>query len=304
MSTYLITCGAGFIGSHLAHYLIENGHKVRVLDNLSAGDLSYLPEGATFIEGDVRKKEEVGRGFKGVDGCFHLAAVTSVDECTEKWHDSHTVNVGGAIHVFETAVQQNVPVVYASSAAVYGLAGSEAMKETSPIAPTNAYGIDKYSCELQARIGKEIHGLHVTGLRFFNVYGPRQSAKSAYASAIPAFLKKIKAGEDINVTGDGSQSRDFIYVTDVVRALVAAMQQEKHDAKIYNICTGRAMPILELAQRLIALTESPVQINFVPARKGDIKYSVGDPTRAEKELQFKAQVRYSEGLLELVKESA
>lgn len=296
MATYLITGGAGFIGSHLAHYLMEQGHKVRVLDNLSAGDVSYLPEGVTFIEGDVRKKSDVQKGFEGIDGCFHLAAVTSVDECTEKWHDSHTVNVGGAIHVFEVASKQEVPVVYASSAAVYGKASDEAMTEHSPIAPTNAYGIDKYSCEMHARIGKEIHGLKVTGMRFFNVYGPRQSAKSAYASAIPAFMKKIKAGQPINITGDGSQCRDFIYVGDIVRALFMAMTQENHEAEVYNICTGRAMSILELAQKLIALTGATDELNFIPPRKGDIMYSVGDPSRAEKELNFKAQVRSTEGL--------
>lgn len=301
MGTYLITGGAGFIGSHLAHHLVAQGHKVRILDDLSAGDVDYLPEeNVTFIEGDVRKKEEVRRGFKGVDGCFHLAAITSVDECTEKWHNSHTVNVGGAIHVFEMAAQLGVPVVYASSAAVYGKAGNEAMTESSPIAPTNAYGIDKYSCELQARIGKEIHGLKVTGLRFFNVYGPRQSAKSAYASAIPAFLKRIKANQNLVVSGDGSQCRDFIYVGDVVRALVIAMNNPNHDAKVYNICTGEAMSILELAQRLIKLTNSQVETTFGPARKGDIMYSVGDPSAAKRDLDFEAKVRPSEGLLELL----
>ena len=302
MATYLITGGAGFIGSHLAHYLIEKGHKVRILDDLSAGDTNYLPDNnnITFIEGDVRKKEEVRRGFKGIDGCFHLAAVTSVDECTLHWHNAHTVNVGGAIHVFETAANQGVPVVYASSAAVYGKAGTEALTEKAEICPTNAYGIDKYSCELQARIGKEIHGLQVTGLRFFNVYGPRQSAKSAYASAIPAFLKRLKAGEDLMVTGDGSQCRDFIFVRDVVRALVTAMESGKHDAKVYNICTGEAMSILELAQRLIKLTKADVEITFGPPRKGDIMYSVGDPSAAKRDLGFEAKTRPSTGLLELL----
>ncbi len=304
MATYLITGGAGFIGSHLAHYLIEKGHKVRILDDLSAGDTNYLPDSSniTFIEGDVRKKEEVRRGFKGIDGCFHLAAVTSVDECTLHWHNAHTVNVGGAIHVFETAANQGVPVVYASSAAVYGKAGTEALTEKAEICPTNAYGIDKYSCELQARIGKEIHGLQVTGLRFFNVYGPRQSAKSAYASAIPAFLKRLNKGEDLNVTGDGSQCRDFIYVSDIVRALTIAMEQPKHDSRVYNICTGNAISILELAERLIKLTGVDADINFVEARKGDIMYSVGDPSKAKEELKFEAKIRPNEGLQHLVEE--
>lgn len=302
MATYLITGGAGFIGSHLAHYLIEKGHKVRVLDDLSAGDTDYLPDGVTFIEGDVRKKEEVRRAFRGIDGCFHLAAVTSVDECTLHWHNAHTVNVGGAIHVFERASQQGVPVVYASSAAVYGKAGAEALTEDAEVCPTNAYGIDKYSCEMQARIGKQIQGLKVTGLRFFNVYGPRQSAKSAYASAIPAFLKRLNKGEDLNITGDGSQCRDFIYVSDIVRALLIAMEQPNHEAKVYNICTGKALSILELAQKLIALTGIAVDIHFVEARKGDIMYSVGDPSRAQKELNFKAKITPDEGLKHLVEE--
>ena len=213
MSRFLVTGGAGFIGSHLVEALLDDGHGLRVLDDLSTGYLRNLPRQAEFIEADVADTEAVDSAFEGVDGCFHLAAIASVPRSHCDWVRSHQVNLTGTINVFDQAKpsrrKREVPVVYASTAAIYGNYGSVPVDEECPAAPLSAYGADKYACELHARIAGAIHGVPTVGLRFFNLYGPRQASLSPYSGVVSIFAERLLSGEPVEIFGNGEQTRDF-----------------------------------------------------------------------------------------------
>lgn len=279
MATFLVTGGCGFIGSHLVEALAARGDTVRVVDDLSTGRRENLPDGVQLVVGDVADAEVVARAMQGVRGCFHLAAIASVVRSNEEWRETQRVNLGGAVTVFEAATRAGgVPVVYASSAAVYGDCAAMPLTETSPVRPLSAYGADKLGCELHARVGGIVHGLPTCGLRFFNVYGPRQDPSSPYSGVISIFLDRVARGTAIDVFGDGRQVRDFIYVTDVVAALLAAVEAADASAPVVNVCTGLPTSILDLAATVIDVTGRRVEVNHRPPRSGDIPVSIGDPS--------------------------
>ncbi|QCG89528.1 NAD-dependent epimerase/dehydratase family protein [Azospirillum sp. TSH100] len=288
MARYLVTGGCGFIGSHLIERLLAAGHEVRVLDDLSTGKRENLPDGVPVTIGDVADAEVVraamsGEDGKGVDGCFHLAAVASVDRSREAWLETHHANLSGTIAVFDAARHANpagpVPVIYASSAAVYGDNPDMPLSEDAATRPLSAYGADKLGCELHARVADGVHGVPTAGFRFFNVYGPRQDPKSPYSGVISIFAGRIARGEPITVNGDGEQVRDFIFVKDLVRYLTAAMGHPQPGAPVYNVCTGRPTSVNRLAEVLAELSGRPLDRRYGPARPGDIRMSIGDPTR-------------------------
>src|SRR5580658_5449763 len=212
--TYLVTGGAGFIGSHLCDALVADGHAVRVLDDLSTGKRANLPAGAELIEGDIADPAAVRQAVAGVDACFHLAAIASVARGVDDWLGTHRANLTGTITLFDELRRQPrpVPVVYASSAAIYGDCADLPIKESATKHPLSAYGADKYGCELHARVASHVHGVPTVGLRFFNVYGPRQDPRSPYSGVISIFCERLAAGRSVTVDGDGLQSRDFVYV--------------------------------------------------------------------------------------------
>ena len=218
MTSYLVTGGAGFIGSHLCEALVARGDSVRVIDDLSTGHRHNLPPGVPLIVGDVADPDAVARAMEGVDGCFHLAAIASVEQGVTDWLGTHRANLTGTITVFDAIRRQGsrIPVVYASSAAVYGDAAHRADRRNRPCPPLSAYGADKYRCELHARVASHVHGIPTVGLRFFNVYGPRQDPKSPYSGVISIFCERISAGQPITSSATASQTRDFVYVGDVV----------------------------------------------------------------------------------------
>ena len=224
MQRFLVTGGAGFIGSHLADALLAAGAAVRVLDDFSTGRRENLDPRCEVCVGDVADPEAVRTAFAGVDGCFHLAAIASVARGNEDWRGTHRTNQTGTVTVLEAARDAGrMPVVYASSAAVYGdLAGAVA-RETSPCVPLTAYGADKLGSELHARVAHRVHGVPTLGLRFFNVYGPRQDPASPYSGVVSIFAARLARGETLSVHGDGRQTRDFVFVADVVAHLRAAM---------------------------------------------------------------------------------
>ena len=308
MSIYTITGGAGFIGSHLADALLGAGHTVRVLDDLSSGRLDNLERRCVFLEGDVRDRRAVMAAMDGADGCFHLAAIASVERGHQDWLGTHAVNQTGSIVVLDCArALGGIPVVYASSAAVYGdsggASGDGSVREDQGAAPMSAYGADKRGSELQARVGFEVHGVPSIGLRFFNVYGPRQDPLSPYSGVISIFARRAANGEVMTVHGDGSQTRDFVYVSDVVAHLQQAMRVLHHTpmARILNVCTGRGTSVLALAQALVtagAKTGSNARARIVHGeeRLGDIRHSVGNPDAAVALLGLRAGVTLEEGL--------
>ena len=300
MANYLITGGCGFIGSHLADSLLAAGHQVRILDNLSTGKLDNISARCELHRGDVADPVAVREAIRDMDGCFHLAAVASVELSNRDWVGTHRTNLTSTINVLDAARQAKkgkpCPVVYASSAAVYGDNADVPLKEDACVRPLTAYGADKMGSELHARVATVVHGVPTTGLRFFNVYGPRQDPSSPYSGVISIFSDRTQAGQVITIFGDGQQVRDFIYVGDVVNFLLAAMQRPQAQPAIYNVCTKRPTSIQQLASAIFAICDIRVDINFMPARQGDIRTSIGDPTLASNNLGVTARTGLGDGL--------
>ena len=301
MSTYLVTGGAGFIGSHLCEALTRRGDAVRVLDDLSTGRRSNLPPDATLLTGDVADPAAVAAAMDGVDGCFHLAAIASVEKGVTDWLGTHRANLTGTIAVFDAIRRQGsrIPVVYASSAAVYG-DGPVPVAEAAPKTPLSAYGADKYGCELHARVAGQVHGIPNVGLRFFNVYGPRQDPRSPYSGVISIFCERIAAGLPVSIFGDGRQTRDFVYVADVIRALLAAMALKPADSPVFNICTGIPTSVAGLAGLIAELAGKPLSADSKPPRAGEIRHSRGQMEAADRILGTRGRVPLRTGLAEVL----
>ena len=297
---YLVTGGCGFIGSHLCDALIELGHDVTVLDNLSTGFRKNLSDKAELIVADVSDHDAVLNAMKDKDGCFHLAAVASVEQSNIDWAGTHAINQTGSINVFDGARANKkrgaVPVVYASSAAVYGDNATLPLSEKAAPTPISAYGADKLGSELHARVAWINHGIPTIGMRFFNVYGPRQNPKSPYSGVISIFIDKILAKAPVTIYGNGGQTRDFVYVGDVVRHLVRSMSRATENAEIYNVCTGHSTSILQLAKTLFVVSGTTPKIEFKAARTGDIFTSLGLPKKAQDGLNIEAKVELGKGL--------
>lgn len=301
---YLVTGGAGFIGSHLVDSLIARGASVTVFDDLSSGSPANLNPVAKFIKATVVDEAAVRNAVEASDGVFHLAARVSVQDCIDNWLPGHFDNVVGSIHVMAAAADVGCPVVYASSAAVYGDRSGEACREDLQEKPISPYGADKLACEHQARAFKNTKGLSSIGLRFFNVYGPRQDPSSPYAGVISRFISNLVHGVDHTIYGDGQQTRDFIEVSDVVRGMIAAMQHcrlNPTSGEVINLCTGKGTNLLDLCGIMGSLQgKSDHRIVHHPARSGDIRGSLGCPKHAEEALDFIAMVKLNQGLRRLM----
>jgi UDP-glucose 4-epimerase len=299
----LVTGGAGFIGSHLVDALLAAGFPVRVLDDLSTGRRGNLDRRAELVVGDVADPAAVRAAMRGVCGVYHLAAIASVARGNEDWSGTNRVNLGGTIAVLDAARRGEglgVPVVYASSAAVYGDTGGEPAAESRMPAPRTAYGADKLAGELHARVGRLVHGVPALGLRFFNVYGPRQDPASPYSGVISIFARALAEGGPVTLHGDGEQTRDFVYVADVVGHLRAAMDLLRADPPapplVLNVCTGRTVSIAGLLALLARLRGVVPGVGHGPARTGDIRHSRGVPDAAVATLGLRAGVALEDGL--------
>lgn len=300
---YLVTGGAGFIGSHLCDELISLDHDVRVLDDFSTGRDGNLPAGVHVIRGDVADPATALQATDGVDGVFHLAAVASVQRCAEDLLGTHRTNLGGMLAILEAIRTHGtkIPVVYASSAAVYGNCLTLPISEDAEKNPMSAYGADKLCCELHARTATIAHGIPTFGLRFFNVYGPRQDPKSPYSGVISIFLERIATGQPVIVHGDGEQTRDFIYVRDVVNALSNAMNicPTMHSC-ILNVCTGRRTTINVMAATLANIADMvPCTIEHHAVRHGDIRHSYGNNRKMRGILAIDKTISLDTGLVHL-----
>jgi UDP-glucose 4-epimerase len=302
MAKYLITGGCGFIGSHLATHLIQLGHKTRILDNLSSSKKENAHKEAELLIGDVTDNEILRTALQGVDGCFHLAAVASIEKSIDHWAQSHLTNMYATPLLIDTLRELNldIPLIFASSAAVYGNPLHLPIAETHPTNPLSPYGVDKLSCEQHLEIAARLFGLKATCFRFFNVYGPGQNPSSSYSGVISIFADKLMKGEKITIFGQGHQLRDFIHVSDVVRFLCAAMSSNKPNPAL-NVCTGKGTSIIELVQCLEKVSGKKMQIAYADARKTDISSSIGDPSRAQKTFGISAQIQLEEGLTSLMR---
>jgi len=304
MAYYLVTGGCGFIGSHLVESLTNDGHKVVVIDDLSTGLNEDILGDSQLVVGDIRDCDLINYFMARVDGCFHLAAVASVEKSREHWVECHTTNQTGTIAILEAAKKTCTPVVYASSAAVYGNNAETPLNEGAVTNPINAYGADKHGCELHAKIASMIHGVPTMGLRLFNVYGPRQDPLSPYSGVISIFCDRVLRGLDINIYGDGKQSRDFVHVLDAVNFLRHGMERVSLSPSVVNVCTGRATTIMQLVGTISHITDAEPKVNFLPARPGDILISIGCPKKSARELGIKANCDIYKGLQSiLIKDS-
>ncbi|MEI6158717.1 MAG: NAD-dependent epimerase/dehydratase family protein [Roseococcus sp.] len=299
MSRYVVTGGAGFIGSHLTDALLRAGHGVRVVDDLSTGDREALDPAVEFIGGDVADPAVMRKAVEGCAGIFHLAAITSELRCREDWAASHRVNQGGTVAVFDAAREAGgLPVCYASSAAVYGEQGARAIQEGAKLRPRGSLGADKLGSEHHGAVAFAQHGVPNLGLRMFHIYGPRRGLASGHRDVVSIFAERILAGQVITLHGDGQQSRDFVHVADVVRHFFAGMQmlQLQPQAMVLNLCTGRGTTLRGLADALgLAGARIPL-VQFGPGRAGDLRAVLGDPNEAIHVLGVEAGIELEAGL--------
>ncbi len=297
---YLVTGGCGFIGAHLTAALVAAGNDVRVLDNLSNSTADDISPSVELIQGDVADPMVVRRAMEGVGGCFHLAGLASVPQCQRQWLTAHRTNLTGTVNVLDASHRERpanpVPVVYASSAAIYGNHEDHLLSERLPPRPISSYGADTVGAELHARIARAVHSIPAIGLRLFNVYGPQQSSRAPYASVVSLFCERIRANRPVTIFGDGHQTRDFVYVGDAVTALLAAMEHLPLVPETLNVATGRGISLLDLVANIAELCGTQAEIAFGPSRQGDIRYLTGDPARAQDYLGFRAETDLEAGL--------
>ncbi len=298
MKKYVVTGGAGFIGSHISEYLVKSGHEVTVLDSLRTGFEKNLKNiNVKFIKGDIRNKHLINQIITDTDCVFHLAALVSVPESLEKMDECIEINTIGTLNIIEAARKNdNCKVVLSSSAANYGDNPILPKTESMSPEPMTPYAITKLDGEYYLRMYHKQYNLKTASLRYFNVFGPRQNPKSAYAAAVPIFIDKALKGEPITIYGDGLQTRDFIYVKDVVHANILA---SKKGNKTYNVALGHSTSILELAEKIIEITNSKSKIAFLEKRPGDIKHSKADTSKFNA-MGFKPQYTIDQALLETI----
>ena len=312
MPKYLVTGGAGFIARHLVASLAADGHEVIALDNLSnakAPDPAVLPKGVVFVQADLADFATAQKLTSESDGCFHLAACASVVRSEgAAWHQAHsdTLISGLALMRAAAAAQEqsgeSYPIVYASSAATYGASSESApLAEDAPQRPVGAYGADKLALELHARALGATREASTAGLRLFNAYGTGQDPYSPYSGVITLFRQNLADGLPLTLFGDGEQARDFVHVSDVVRAFRAALPAASPMAPVWNLCTGVATTIKHLAEQMIEICGTETEITYAPPRIGDARYAVGNPAAAARALGFTAEISLKQGLTEFLK---
>ncbi len=298
--TVLVTGGAGFIGSHLTEALVRRGERVRVLDNLSEGrrlNLKAVAGKIEFIRGDVRSVAALRKALKGVGVVYHQAALRSVPKSVGNPFLYHDVNATGTLHLFQAAKEADVKrVVYASSSSVYGDLVPIPQREDAHPVPQSPYAASKLASELYAGIYSNLYGLETVGLRYFNVFGPRQSLENQYAVVVPKFITCLLTGEPLPVYGDGRQSRDFTYVGNVVQANLKAAAAPGVSGEVFNIAAGDRCSVLYLARSLGRILQKKPVLKLLPKRPGDVLHTAADIRKARILLDYRVTVSFEEGL--------
>ena len=302
--TILVTGGAGFIGSHLAGHLAGLGHEVRILDNLATGRRSNvlaIQEDVELLEGDIQSYERVHNAVAGCDVVYHLAALPSVPRSVQDPLTSNATTVTGTLNVLLASRDAGVRrVVLASSSSVYGAEPELPAREDAPALPISPYATAKLACEGYCRTFTGVYGLETVALRYFNVFGPRQDPRSEYAAVIPRFITALLAGESPTIFGDGTQSRDFTFVEDVVEANVLAMDAPGAAGQVLNVAHGERTTVNGLLEQLGAVTGVRVEPRYAPPRAGEVRHSLADVSRARRVLGWEPRVDLREGLLRTV----
>ncbi|MHB1423269.1 MAG: SDR family oxidoreductase [Gemmataceae bacterium] len=305
MTVCLVTGGAGFIGSHLVEALADRGETVRVLDNFSTGDranLERVRRRVQVLNGDITDLNTVQTAMEGVEVVFHQAALASVPRSIANPLATHQACVTGTLHVLQAARQAGVRrVVYAASSSAYGGSRKLPKNEDDPTLPLSPYAVAKLAGEQYCAVFAGVYGLETVRLRYFNVYGPRQSPNSPYAAVIPKFLAAMTSGRRPLIHGDGQQSRDFTFVADVVQANLLAAEAPGVSGKVYNIACGRRTSLLEVVQYLNDLLGTDLQPEHTNARPGDVRHSLANIDEARDELNYEPTTDMVTGLRHCLK---
>jgi len=299
---YLITGGAGFIGSHLCRALVARGDRVVILDSLDSGKLSNIDDllcddRVEFVQDTILNESRVLSLSEGIDGIFHLAALVSVQRSIDDSRLNHQINVDGLFNVLEAARLSGVPkIVLASSAALYGNSYVPPHKEIFPVVPLSPYAVGKCLSEIYSSVYSQLYGIGAVCLRFFNVYGPNQDPSSPYSGVISKFMDAVTHGSDITIFGDGEQTRDFVYVQDVVQALFLSM--EKNVSGIFNVGTGVSSSINQLAQSVMQIARKEMDITYLDPREGEVRHSCADITNIREGMGYEPRYSLKDGLEE------
>jgi UDP-glucose 4-epimerase len=298
----LVTGGAGFIGSHVAERLLKDGLRVRVLDNFSTGRRENLAfadgagERLEVIDGDLRDLATVERAVRGADVIYHQAAMRSVPRSVDDPLGANENNVTGTLHLLEAARRHGVKrVVFASSSSVYGENPELPKREDQTLAPISPYAVSKAANEQYARVWTRLYGLETVGLRYFNVFGPRQDPKSEYAAVVPRFILWGLRGEPLEVHGDGHQSRDFTYIDNVVEANILAGQAPDANGEAFNVGCGDRISLLDMIVMLESLLGRKLERRHAPNRGGDVAHTLADVSKAKRLMGYTPQVDFAEG---------
>jgi UDP-N-acetylglucosamine/UDP-N-acetyl-alpha-D-glucosaminouronate 4-epimerase len=303
--TYLVTGGAGFIGSHICERLLAEGHRVRVLDNFVSGkpeNLESLGGEVELVRADIRDAQAVGEAMKDVYVVFHQAALGSVPRSVADPVTTHESNITGTLNVLLAARDSGVRrVVYASSSSVYGETPELPKHEAMTPRPLSPYALSKLAGEHYISVFNQVYGFEAVALRYFNIFGPRQDPNSQYAAVIPRFVTALLAGDRPVVYGDGQQSRDFTYIDNVVEANLLASEAEGVAGQFFNVACGGRYTLLELLGKLKEITRSETQPLHEPARAGDVRDSQASIEAAKQSLGYRVSVDFDEGLRRTVK---
>lgn len=304
MALYLVTGGSGFIGSHIAAALCARGERVRIMDNFSTGNRKNLTAapGAELVEGDIRSYHVVREAVEGCDFVLHQAALPSVPRSIRDPITTNEVNVVGTLNVLNAARDAKVSrLVYASSSSIYGRNPALPKREDMMPQPMSPYAVSKLAGEHFCRSFFELYGFETVMLRYFNVFGPRQDPASQYSAVIPIFISKMLKGEAPVVNGDGTQTRDFTFVDNVVQANLAACDAPNVAGQVFNIAAGSRHSLLALVENLERITGKKIPMEFNPSRLGDVPHSYGSIEAAQQALGYVPTVGFSEGLERTVK---
>jgi nucleoside-diphosphate-sugar epimerase len=305
MNKYLVTGGAGFIGSHIAGELVRKGHAVRVIDNFSTGkreNISSFLDEIELVEADIREFKACRKVVEGMDFVLHQAALTSVPFSIEDPLLTNEVNITGTLNLLLASRNANVQrLIFASSAAVYGDDSRLPKTENMEGLPISPYALSKRVGEMYCRLFSQLYGLSTVCLRYFNIFGPRQDPFSQYASVIPNFIGKMLKEEKPSVFGDGEQSRDFLYVSNVVEANILASRISEVSGEVFNIAGGEKTTVNSLVKELNEVLGKQIKPAYEDPRSGDIKHSYADISKARKMLKYEPTVSFSEGLRETVR---
>lgn len=297
MSLYLVTGGAGFIGSHLVEALLARGHQVRVADNFSTGKRTNLPAGVDLVEGDLADDGVAAKAVQGCEYVLHQAAIPSVPRSVQDPLGTHRANVDATLQVLVAARDAGVKrVVFAGSSSTYGNSAVLPKREDMRPAPITPYALQKWAGEQYCQMFTSLYGLETVTIRYFNVFGPRQAPDSPYSGVISLFTKAYLAGQAPTIYGDGRQTRDFTYVTNVVDGVLRAATADGVAGEVINVATGGRISLLELARALQVILGTNIAPTFGPAREGDVKDSQADIFKARKMLGYEPSVPFEEGL--------